>query len=957
MRRLVTALAPPALALAYAACSSGGSADPLRLKPGGAAGAGGSAGPGLPAELGAVPLDATVVASAGLSAPVEVVRDEGGVPHIYAEAIADAAFAQGYVTANDRFVQMDIFRRNASGTLSELVGTAALPDDIDARVHHLRATAEGVWSALQASADPADRELVAVLRAYAAGVNAWVDELKAGKHKAPQALVDSLVYDPQFVPPWSEVDSIAVGELQAFGLSFDVDTELVRTAEFARDSAVFKGSADPALAKRAGLAADLNDLRPFRATFTVDGWPEAVAGPPPAARAPGPGRAPDAALVGLIGRVLPASGRLPAFGSGGARGSNNWVIAGRHTKSGRPLLANDTHLSLTNPSLFYLVHLTANDGLDVMGVQFPGAPLVTLGFNRHVAWGSTVSYLDVTDVYDETIAPCPSDPATPCATFRGEPVPLVARDETFRVGLAGNPALTSPVTVRLYDVPHHGPLLPRVRPDGTVEPPGARELSVRYTGHEGYPIFRAFSALDRAKSAAEAVDAIERHLAYGRQNWVFADDAGAIAWTQATRLPRRPAGAKPWLVLPGDGTAEWEGYVDPKSLPRSVNPAKGYLVTANADPIGVTADNDPLNDGPGGDRPGYLGVDFDPGARVHRITARIEQAIAAGDKLDADAMASIQADAVAEFGRSFGPAFVEGARALAEQAARPDAHPELAPVVAAAPAPARAFYDQARALVESWTFDTPAGTEPGADPRAVDDSRATLLVAAFTTRLAAFTLRDEFDRLADPAAEFAVPLGGSAATRLLPRLLEAPEELTTRDALFDDLTTPDVVETRLMILARAASEAIAWAFSAESLGADPAAWRWGAVHTVKPAFFLPVGGGALDQPKAYPRHGWMGTVDVADPGVSDDRYTYRVGSAIRFVCEVDPDRGPVARNVLPGGQVYDAASPHYADQLELWAQNKALDLPYALGAVVEAAKRERAANALGRLRFEPQGAP
>ncbi|MCU0686302.1 MAG: penicillin acylase family protein [Polyangiaceae bacterium] len=956
-----------------AACSSTEGAPPFALTPLGPAGAAGSAGAAgasaceptnfaPPSALAAVPLTTTLT-SAALCAPVELVRDDAGVPHIYAASLADAAYAQGYVTANDRFVQMDFFRHNAAGTLSELFGDLVLSFDIEPRLHHLRATAQSSWQTMQASTDGLDRDSVAVLRAYAAGVNAWLGELKAGQHALPPALV-SFGLRPEFISPWTEVDSLSIIELQAFALSFDITNELLRTAASERDKAVFAGASDPQLLARSGYAADVTRVSPIVPTYTLDGWGELDPGRRalPALSPPLREPEPDTALAALVGRVLPTLGFIPTFGPG-ARGSNGWVVSGALSQSGHPLIANDTHLSLLNPSLFYLTHLSAGTDFEVMGTQFPGLPLVMLGFNRRVAWGATVSFLDVTDVYDEAIAPCANDAGDAgdagfCATFRGASVPLRARDEVFRVAIGGNLAQATETTMRFYDVPHHGPILPR--PAGTsVEGLGARELSVRYTGHESYPIFRAVVALNRSATVAEARSATEAHFTYGRQNWMFADVDGNIGWTQGGRLPRRPATTRPWFVLPGDGSAEWDGFVDLAKMPRALNPAKGYLVTANADPIGVTDDGDPMNEPEVDGYPLYLGADFDPGGRIARITTRIEQATAGGGKLDPAAMAAIQADTFSEKGRVLRPHFVTAATALAEYVADPASHPEFdAPAAAGSVStqPAvRAFYATARDLLTAWSLNTPAGTEPGIDQRGIDDSRAALLAAVFTTKLNLLTLADESAALRDPASGFEMPLRTVGYDRLLPLLLDQPEQLQTGEVLFDDLTTPDRLETRQTVLARAVTQTIEWALAQPALGPDPATWRWGSIHTVKPGFLIPFLFPALDQ-DAYPRHGGTATVDFGDPGFDDDEYDFFTGAAIRFVCELDPVKGPVARNIVPGGQIFDTASPHYKDQLELWAQNQARDLPFQLADVTASAVQEHQKNALGRLRFEPASA-
>jgi penicillin G amidase len=961
MRRRTRTTFTLSLAL-LAACSSDNTATPVGLAPGAPEAEGGD---NLPPELKAVPMQAALKAR-GISAPVEVVRDDAGIPHIYGDTLADVAFAQGYVTAHDRFVQMDFIRRNASGTLSELFGEQTLADDVEMRMHHLRATAEKVWSMLTSSTDPLDHDVVETLEAYAKGVNLKLAEMRTGDAKAPAlpAELTDLGYKPEFLAPWSPLDSLVIGELQAFALSFDLSADLLRTGAFRREAEVFGApGATPALAAREGFVADLTDFRPFLPTYTIEGWGEADRSTQLAAAVRPPLRAPEAdpQLVGLIGQILPRAGRVLAFGPG-ERGSNNWVVSGQHSATGHAMLANDTHLSLSNPALFYLVHLTAGQDFEVMGVQFPGVPLITLGFNRRVAWGATVSVLDVTDVYDEAVAPCGD---ASCVTFQGKQVPLAARDEAFRVAIGGDLSKAETKTVRLYDVPHHGPIIPRVGSNGDVAPLGARELSVRYTGYDGYPIFRGILSLNRATSAAEGRQAAEAHLAYGRQNWVFADVEGHIGWTQGTRLPRRPADSKPWMVMPGDGSAEWQGYVDVTKMPRAFDPAKGYLVTANADPVGVTGDNDPMNEPVVDGFPLYIGADYDPGSRATRATQRIQDATAGGKKLDRDGMASIQADAISKLGEAMRPHFVAATEKLVEEAATPGTHPDLSALVSNTRSEVTALYAEARDVVAAWKFDTPSGLEEGIDQAGIDESRAALLIAVFTTKLNLLALSDEAAALKSGTG-FEIPTRTVGHDRLLPRLLNAPETLHAGagtpeggNILFDDVATPDVVETRDFTIARAVTQTLEWLLDQTKpvgdkpakLEADPKTWVWGKVHFVKPAFFSPLFP-ALYQ-DAYPRHGGTGTVDVADPGFGDDDYEFRSGAAIRFVCELDPQRGPLARNVVPGGQVFDRQSPHYKDQLELWAKNQTLDLPFKVADVVERAKKEEATNKLGRLRFVP----
>ncbi len=463
---------------------------------------------------------------------------------------------------------------------------------------------------------------------------------------------------------------------------------------------------------------------------------------------------------------------------------------------------------------------------------------------------------------------------------------------------------------------------------------------MRYTGYESAPLLRAIYGINVAKNVDESVKALEKDFAYGGQNWVLADDAGNIAWTQTIKVPRRPKGAKPWKVLPGDGTAEWDGYFEPKVVPHARNPAKGYLVTANADPVGTTADNDPGNEPEVGGFPLYMGSDYDPGTRVARITERIKEGTAGGKKLDRDAMSSIQGDAVSNWGKVWRPAFVTAVDALLAEIATPGAKPELTPLVAGASPQVKAFLAEAKTIAEAWSLDTPSGTEASASAKEIADSRATAIMAAFATKLAQATLGDEAEALG-------VRISRAPTLKLLATLLSSPSTLKTKEALFDDLRTP-AVETRGFTTAKAALDALASVFTAQ--GADAAKWRWGAVHTLSPQFFLPLESLAL---KKVGRHGGDGTVDVGSHGIEDDDYSYGSGASIRFVADMDPVKGPVARNVIPGGEVFDPTSPHFSDLYDLYVKNQTVELAFAVDDVVARAKTEAAKNKIGKRRFVP----
>jgi penicillin amidase len=919
------------------------------------AGAGGDgAAPGSPVE--SVPLGDTIQAKS-LTAPVDLVRDEWGNPHIYGKTFPDVAFAQGWVMAHDRFTFMDFARHQASGTLSEIVGELSpgvIDSDIQMRAHHLRKTAQDGWDQLKASTDPEDQLLVTGLGQFAAGVNAFLDDLRAGKY-APLAEAIAL-YDPTAAKPWTEVDSLVLGQLQSFSLSFDADSEIHRTQVETRAKAIFDAATDPALLARKGIADDLEILTPVDPTYTIPGgWTGSDGTQASLFRTPASG--------GNFAALLEAD-RKSVAGLGidhlvyPSYGSNNWIVGPSLSSNGHVMVANDTHLALSNPPTFYLQHLVASGGpapMNVMGVEFSGIPGVVLGMNEHIAWGATVNDIDVTDVYQETVVACDGS-TDPCVEFNGSKVRLLPRVETLDIG--SNNKISSTKTVTLYDVPHHGPIIPRVTASHDVEPLAGMELSVRYTGYEPAQLFRAAYGVDIAKTMKDAVAALDRDFRYGGQNWVIGDDQGNYGWTETIRVPRRAAGAAPWKVLPGGGTAEWGKDMDPKYIPHAYNPVQGFIATANNDPIGVTDDGDPFFDEPVVDgAPLYLGADYDPGTRVGRITKRINLGTAGGKKLSLDDLQSIQADATNEWGEKLAPTFLDAARALADEIATPGLHADLSTIAASASVLAKGALDPAIAAVAGWTFDTPSGVaEDNPTPAQVADSRATTVMAEWIGQFVQAALKDEIDKLG-------TSVGDGPQAKLLVRMCEHPELLksgispVTHDSnLFDDLTTTAVVESKRQIAGKAVAAALD--YLARTLGADATTWRWGNLHTLTLNFIAPLTALQIPLPSdpmyphGFPRHGDNGTVDVGPYGLSTTSFGYTAGPAIRFVCELDPT-GPKGRNVLPGGEILDTASPHYRDQLELWRKNRTYDLAFKDADVVASAQREFAKNAIGRIRFTP----
>jgi penicillin amidase len=902
-----------------------------------------------------IPITRTIQ-SPDLSATVEVVRDQWGIPHIYGSTLPDVAFAEGYVMASDRMIEMDLGRGQAEGTLAQFLGaldSELLQSDIQMRLHHLRSTAEQAFSQLQASTDPNDKNLVKSLTSFAAGVNQWLSDVKSGKVTFPAEVQKD--YPPRKALPWTEVDSIALSYLQAFELAFDADTEMTLTQIDAQGAAVFDDSIDPTLKARKGIAKDFEILTPFDPTYTLpSGWTGFNGDNSTALYKT---RKERRRLLSLLER-----GRRMVHGIGDdhlvsqSRGSNNFIIGPELSQTGHVLVANDTHLSLSNPPIFYLVHLVVTDPsapVDAIGVNFPGIPGIVLGSNEHIAWGATVNNIDVTDVYQETIVPCSG--TAPCVKFNGKAVPTVPRVETFNIGIFNT--ITSTAKVTYYDVPQHGPIVPSFDSTGKELPLGPTELSIKYTGYEPAQLLRGVLGVVTASTMEDAVKSLDRDFKYGGQNWVIGDDQGNFGWTEVIRVPRRAAGYAPYKVLPGDGSAEWGADMDPKYIPHAYSPKVGFLATANADPIGVTAKNNPFFGQPVvGSSPLYLGFDYDPGTRVGRITKRIQAMTAGGKKLAQSDIPSIQADIVSEYAQAFVPTFLTTASDLAAEIATPGTHPDLTAIVTAADSTAKGLVSQAHDIVAAWTsFATSSGLEEETSAADVAESQGALLHAVWLVNFKHLALDDEITKLG-------VTPDDDMMKKLLAVMCNDPKSLATGlsstgdSVLFDDLTTTPI-ESKEQIAASAVFAALDYLI--KTLGSDITAWRWGTIHTLTLDYLTGTDGalnlpptGDKTYPSGYPRHGDDGTVDVGYHGWSLTDFTYDEGPAIRFACEVAPG-AMHPMNVIPGGETLDPNSPHYQDQMALWRKNQAFDLAFYAKDVLASAKQEYATNKDGRIHFEP----
>ncbi len=888
-----------------------------------------------------------------LDGPVDVVRDKFGRPHIFATTLTDAMRAEGYLVARDRALQIEVFRRLSEGRMAELLGEldeSLIDVDISFRHIGLHRVAKAQYAALT---EGSEEKLI--LDAYADGISQVFAQLRAKTLALPNGI---FAIDSDAFTEFTGEDTLAIARLQQYLLSYSGDEELRFDGLLSSLRSTFSAyDPDPLVASRAGIEQDLLRFAPSEDATTMNGAPSPAAKrlPPRANHLQNKGLfAHKRALAESARGYLGALDKVRAWLAPDGFGSNNWALAPSRTESGRALLASDPHLSLTAPSIFWPVSLkvTNGDELAVSGVAFPGIPGIILGHNGHVAWGATVAGYDVTDLYEETLTPDGT-----AVMFEGKEVKLQTIDEVIQV--QGG----EPVTYTVQVVPHHGPIAPTIAADHTVIPadPALGALSVRWTGHELTNDLDGILGLLRAHTVDEARTALSS-FDVGAQNWMLADVNGDIAWTSHALVPTRAPGATAWdaaeyrghlpcLVLPGDGSAEWTGFLEDDRVPWLKNPVSGYIATANNDPTGTSLDNDPTNDTLADGTPFFSACTFDIGFREARIHERIEGLDHPATPED---MAAIQADKRSAMGKRLGTRLIDALERAEDEVNKPGTYPALSALVTD-PSFDVARLVAARDLLAAWRDESAYEAESGVDletnePLASETKEAraaaaTLIFNTWLVRVTRHTFGDELARVGVGS----LPRDSEAKAFL--RLVEAdPMSLATFDktmgdsALWDNLDTPEV-ETRDERFLRAFVDALAWL--KDNVGDDVLAYRWGALHTVSFAAIIPLYG-SLSIPdagdplfsKGFPRKGDGFSVDACDypHAVALDKspqFAYDFGPNQRFVALLDP-AAPQVQNAIPGGNVWDAESTHFRDEAELWRKNETHAVPFTLDEVAAA---------------------
>ncbi len=893
-----------------------------------------------------------------LEGEVEVILDRDGVPHIFAENDLDLFCAEGYVHARDRFFQMDLTRRQVSGDLAELVGLSALGSDIQNRTIGLRRAAERSAAVLTPNE-------MALLQAYADGINAYISN-----NPLP---IEYGLLELTTVRPWDSIDSLVIGKAIAASLSLDIDIgDTLQLQGFI--AAGLAGGFD-------GQALFFEDVRRSAPMDPASTVPDATGEPPFLAKALKVNRVRLASAAAGAKRVQKKLEQVTNIARAMNRreleiGSNEWGVAGTHTSSGRPIIANDPHLSLNIPSTFYEWHLVVEDDpengpMNVSGVGFPGAPSVILGQNEHITWGATTNPMDVSDIFSDTLTCVPNFPLPTCSIFSDG----MSRAVTIEIAQysANNPSSGTLNDVNLVPLPleqmiiatvefrSFGPILDITDPSIILGGGTTDALVLQFTGFHATRELGAFSAWNRAQNLGEFLVGLQ-DFDFGSQNFAYADAVGNVAYFASAENPLRSdleqgtvTGLPPYFIRDGSGPNNWvpdpahsQGQAIPfeilpfEEMPHTVNPENGFFVNANNDPAGVSLDNDPLNQV----RPSkptaiyYLNPSFAIGMRAGRITQLVRDQIEAGKKISYGDMQNFQANTQQRDAELMTPFLLEAF----ENASAPGAPSELA-ALAADPGVAEAV-----GRLSGWDFSSPTGIPEGYDAHdnkgkrtpSVPKKEAEASVAATIYNMwRAKTIRAAID--ATLANVGAPGVGSGDALKALHNLLSQdpftgvgasgvdffPEPAALSSA--DDRRDATLLAAMRAALDLLASNEFTAAFGNSTSQDD---YRWGRLHRITfdhplvPPFSIPPAAGFDNVSPALSGLARDGGYNVVNASGFSARaqtlngFKFGGGPVRRYVGEGGVNWGPVGNirgvNVMPGGPSEDASSPEYATQLGTW---------------------------------------
>ena len=834
--------------------------------------------------------------------------DEYGILSADCATDEDCAMVLGYYHAADRFVQMDFFRRLATGRLAGFldknIAQALGVGELSASFRALFSTRQGL-PLEQVLVEQASPKTSALLEAYSAGVNQWIADLRNGQNDAlfPREFTDQLfVYGPDSIPEWTPQDSLSTVLVLVELLTNKEDLQIA--AAVARD----------AIDNDAKFS-DLWSMRPI--------FDSAILPPDWAPQAPGDssvtkgvssidedGSAPSKplnsapalqSLHAKLKRTEALRHLMPRSSWKKAVGSNNWAIAPSLTAAGHTLIANDQHLSMSQPTTYYLAHLDAKTmgrgQVHAAGFTLAGLPWFIAGQNEDIVWTVTDGFMDLTDVYVEELTKDAQGNPTG-VMFQGEPVPFTR--VPFTVTFVNGDTQEH----ELRFVPHHGPVR-EIDVDNNVA------ITLRWAGNDMTTDGNYLTELSMAASVDEARAALENITAVGA-NQVVADTEGNIGWFPYARVPRRTwatnldGAAPPWLPLDGAGDYEWTEYFSYSELPQLLNPEQGFVATANNDMTGALADGDPTTLPSGATHPPYQ-ADVSPGYRHARIVNVIEEGGATHDR---DTMHRIQHDSYSSLGRDMVPEIVK----IAEDE-QTDLSPEAESVL--------------RAL-KAWNLSCPTGvdgpySDPGSSPLTSD-----LVELQEASGCAAFhaTLLKLCELIHEDDGDLVASTGSDCPSFAAFYSIVDPSQLAAGDIYWDDAETPEV-EDKHQVMATALANVYDLLANERGLGADETKWAWGRLHglTLRSNLDTFLQPSYNNPPRGQSRFANIGGHEIIASAYAEEDLGQEFGVVYRIVCEV-PQSGPICTVQLAGGQSAHIDSEHYEDLLFKYLEGEPIDLVF-----------------------------
>jgi len=796
----------------------------------------------------------------GLRDSVEVIRDDSGVPHIYAKNMHDLFFAQGYTQAQDRWWQMEFFRKTCGGRIEELTGKKASLVNTDIYLRSL-----GLYGVCQKEYDSWTPEQRAPLDAFSEGVNAYI----AGRSPAQLSVnysILGLTGVKSKVDAWSPLDILSFAKLMAWDLGLSRDPETMRSKLY--------NALEPDMAEQWLVPAWPHGFKP---TILTDDDIQAIEKSATAAltsisvQAGSLPTAPGVIYEVLVPDLTQITGGLEGTGS------NSWVASGNMTAGGKALLANDPHLGIAQPSIWYEVGLHCSDDgtgrpFDVSGFTFAANPGVVSGHNNDIAWGTTNVYPDVNDQY--LIKVNPDNPLQ--YEWDGKWRDMTVRDETISFG-DGKP----PITVKVRET-HLGPITNDNKYDArTGQTAGFNNkdpLALHWTALEPSRISLAILGINSARNWEEFRSALQ-YWDVPSQSLIYADTQGNIGYQMPGKIPIRPANYAGQLPAPGwTSEYEWKGYIPYDLMPRTYNPARNYIVAANQE-VAPPQYYEFLNQQLGPDVNANFGSKYNKwvyGYRSQRINELIKQ-------LAPNTVATYQA---MQGDNKHLPAN------------------EVLPYLSGLK-----FDDPEVSDARDWLLKW--------DRFCNEDSAQAALYNEFWMRLMRNLFQDQ--------------LGDAAKTDGLDKEMWAVNLLmqNPNDAWWDNVSTADIKETRDEILAQSFKEGYAAAVA--DMGKDRSQWKWGKLH--KATFVSnPLGASGIAPLESLVNQGPVslgGNTECVNNEmwyVSKGNFSITLIPSMRLIVDMSDLGKSVSMNST--GQSGNPGNPWYGSMILPWAKVQYHPMPW-----------------------------